>query len=139
MVHPCDVQTHRVYVHGRDWHYVCGITATERPHALDSKGRGSANAENILGGFELVQLDRKHFTMNPEEKLGGLISSPSSQWDNADELFECIRKVMSIGTGFVSGTVTLPWTNACQRFWEVMLSSNCIRLLLWFTFYCIRN
>jgi hypothetical protein len=24
LVHPADVQTHRVYVNGRDWHFVCG-------------------------------------------------------------------------------------------------------------------
>ena len=108
VIHSIDVQTHRVYVNGRDWHYVCGVSDTERPHAI--------------GGFDLALMYRKEFSMYPEERLGGLISSPSSQWDNIDELFDCICKVMSSGTGCVSGSFTLSWTNACQRFWEVIIT-----------------
>ena len=119
LVHPVDVQTHRVYVNGRDWHFVCGVMATERPHASLSKTKVSSCRSPTTGGFDLALMNRKQFSMYPEERLGGLISSPSSQWDNIDELFDCIRKVMSSGTGCVSGTFTLAWTNACQRFWEV--------------------
>ena len=119
VVHPVDVQTHRVYVNGRDWHYVCGVMATELSSVPDSKRmRGSGTP---TAGFALAMIDRKEFSMYPEEKLGGLINSPSSQWGNVDDLFQGIRNVMSSGTGCVSGSFILPWTNACQRFWEVML------------------
>ncbi len=70
-------------------------------------------------GFALTMVDRKLFSMYPEEKLGGLINSSSLLWENVDELFQGIRKVMSFGTGCVSGSFLLPWTNACQRFWEM--------------------
>jgi hypothetical protein len=30
VVHPSDVQTHKVYVKGQNWHYLCGVaTAIE--------------------------------------------------------------------------------------------------------------
>ncbi len=118
VVHPVDVQTHRVYVNGRDWHYVCGVMATELSSVPDSKrmrGSGSQTA-----GFALAMIDRKEFSIYPEEKLGGLINSSSSQWGNVDDLFQGIRNVMSSGPGCVSGSFIPPWTNACQRFWEVM-------------------
>ena len=118
VVHPFDVQTHRVYVNGRDWHYVCGVTATELPSTSDSKRRPTSSVKKS-GGFALTMLDRKQFSMYPEEKLGGLINSSSLLWENVDELFQGIRKVMSFGTGCVSGSFLLPWTNACQRVWEV--------------------
>ena len=118
VVHPYDVQTHRVYVNGRDWHYVCGVTATELPYTSDRKRRPTSTV-NKSCGFALTMVDRKLFSMYPEEKLGGLINSSSLLWENVDELFQGIRKVMSFGTGCVSGSFLLPWTNACQRFWEV--------------------
>ena len=93
--------------------------ATELSSVPDSKRmRGSGTP---TAGFALAMIDRKEFSMYPEEKLGGLINSPSSQWGNVDDLFQGIRNVMSSGTGCVSGSFILPWTNACQRFWEVML------------------
>ncbi len=66
-------------------------------------------------------IDRKQHSMYPEEKLGGLINFLSAQWDNVDELFQGIRNVMSSGTGCVSGSFSIAWTDVCQRFWEVML------------------
>jgi hypothetical protein len=120
VVHPVDVQTHRVYVNGREWHYVCGVMATELSSLSDTK-RSSSATEKIVSGFALAMIKRKHFCMYPEERLGGLIKSPSSQWGNVDELFQGIRNVMSSGTGFVSGSFCVPWTNACQLFWEVCI------------------
>ena len=121
VVHPVDVQTHRVYVNGREWHYVCGVMATELSSLSDTK-RSSSATENTVCGFALSMIKRKHFCMYPEERLGGLIKSPSSQWGNVDELFQGIRNVMSSGTGFVSGSFCVPWTHACQLFWEVSIS-----------------
>jgi hypothetical protein len=58
--------------------------------------------------------------MYPEEKLGGLINSPSSQWDNVEKLFDGFRDIMSSGTGFTSGSFCVQWTLSCQQFWEVV-------------------
>jgi hypothetical protein len=121
VVHPVDVQTHRVYVNGRDGHFVCGVMATELSTLADSKRSGSASHTGTCG-FALAMLDRKQHCMYPEERLGTVINSHSSQWDNIDELFQHIRNVMTVGTGSVSGSFSMQWTNACQRFWEVRLS-----------------
>ncbi len=118
VVHPVDVQTHRVYVNGRDWHYVCGVKATELSFSPQRK-RSCASSDTAACGFALSMIDRKHFCMYPEERLGGLINSPTSQWDHVDELFQGMRNVMSCETGFVSGSFIVSWTNACQRFWAV--------------------
>jgi hypothetical protein len=85
---------HRVYVYGRDWRFVCGVLATELFTEPDSK----------RSGFSLAMTDRKEHCMYPEERLGTLINSPSSQWDNVDELFQHIRSEMSGGGGCVSGS-----------------------------------
>ena len=124
VVHPVDVQTHRVYVNGRDWHFVCGVMATELFTEPDSKRSVSASralSPKTTCGFSLAMIDRKEHCMYPEERLGTLINSPSSQWDNVDDLFQHIRNVMSGGGGCVSGSFCMQWTNACQRFWEVRL------------------
>ncbi len=84
VVHPVDVQTHRVYVNGREWHYVCGVMATELSSLPDTK-RPSSATEKTVSGFALAMIKRKHFCMYPEVRLGGLINSPSSQWGNVDE------------------------------------------------------
>ena len=121
VVHPVDVQTHKVYVNGREWHYVCGVMATELSSLSDTKPSSSATKKRV-SGFALSMIKRKHFCMYPEDRLGGVIKSPSSQWGNVDELFQGIRNVMGSGTGFVSGSFCVPWTNACQLFWEVSIS-----------------
>ena len=121
VVHPVDVQTHKVYVNGRDDHFVCGVMATELSTLPNSKRSGSAS-QTATCGFSLAMIDRKQHCMYPEERLGTLINSPSSQWKNVDELFQLIRNVMTLGTGSVSGSFSMQWTNACQRFWEVTLS-----------------
>jgi hypothetical protein len=121
VVHPVDVQTHKVYVNGRDWHYVCGVKATELSSVTDNKCRSSASKKGTVG-FALALIDRKQYSMYPEEKFGGLIHSPSAQWDNVDELFQGIWNVMSSGTGCVSGSFSVAWTDCCQIFWEVTLS-----------------
>ncbi len=121
VVHPVDVQTHKVYVNGRDWHYVCGVKATEVSSVSNLKRSSSASDKDRFG-FALAMIERDEYSMYLEEKLDGLINSPSAQWDNVDELFQGIRNVMSSGTGCVSGSFSVAWTDACQRFWEVMLS-----------------
>ena len=113
VVHPIDVQTHAVYVNGRNWHYLCGVTAIE---VVTTKAK--------KGTFVLSILPRKRFCMYPEEKLGGLINSPSSQWDNVEKLFDGFRDIMSSGTGFTSGSFCVQWTLSCQQFWEVVVTIN---------------
>jgi hypothetical protein len=110
VVHPSDVQTQKVYVKGRDWHYLCGVTAIE--DLSPAKGED---------GFALEIIDRKRCVMYPEEILGGVINSASSQWENVEQLFQGIRDIMSSGTGYTSGTFSIAWTNGCQKFWEVVI------------------
>lgn len=117
VVHPADVQTQEVYVNGRQWHYVCGVSATEVIDAQDDKGRSSS----LKGGFRLKMLDRKLSIMYPEERLGGYINSASAQWQVIDGLFQGMRDVMGSGTAYTSGTFSIAWTNGCQKFWEVNL------------------
>ena len=105
--------------------------ANELTSEQDSKRRIGSGSHTATCGFALAMIDRKKFSMYPEEKLGGLINFPSSQWDNVDELFQGIRNVMSSGTGCVSGSFHLSWTKSCQRFWEVMLCFHCSISLTW--------
>ncbi len=82
--------------------------ATELSSLSDTKPSSSATKKRV-SGFALSMIKRKHFGMYPEERLDGLIKSPSSQWGNVDELFQGIRNVMGSGTGFVSGSFCVPW------------------------------
>ncbi len=116
VVHPTYVQRHDIYVNGRDWHYLCGVIATEN---LDSED-GQEGSSSAKGGFELKYLDIKLCPMYPEEKLGGLIHSASAQWQVIDALFQGMRDVMRCRTAFSSGTFSIAWTNSCQKIWEVV-------------------
>jgi hypothetical protein len=62
VVYPSDVQTHKVYTKGRDWHYLCRVTTAIEYLA-------PVNGED---GFALRMIDRKWFVMYPEEKVGGV-------------------------------------------------------------------
>ena len=98
VVHPVDVQRHEISVNGRDWHYLCGVIATENIYS------GNGRPKSVKEGFHLKLLDRKVFVMYPEEKLGGFINSASAQWQAIDALFQGVRDVMRSGTAFTSGT-----------------------------------
>ena len=126
VVHPIDVQTNSVYVNGRNWHYLCGVTAIE---VVTTKAK--------KGTFVLSMLPRKGFCMYPEEKLGGLINSPSSQWDNVEKLFEGFRDIMSSGTGFTSGSFCVQWTLSCQQFWEVVRTISVMFFLMLIGLMCL--
>ena len=115
VVHPADVQTQDMYINGRDWHYVCGVIATEVINPPGEKGQASS----MYDGFRLKMLDRKLSIMYPEERLGGFINSASAQWQVIDALFQGMRDVMSSGTAYTSGTFSIAWTNGCQKLWEV--------------------
>ncbi len=95
-----------MYVKRRDWHYLCGVTTAIEYLA-------PVNGED---GFALQMIDRKRFVMYPEDKLGGVISSASSQWKNVEQLFQGIRDIISSGTEYTSGTFSIAWTNGCQKF-----------------------
>jgi hypothetical protein len=80
--------------------------------------------------------------MYPEEKLGGFINSASAQWQAIDALFQGVRDVMRSGTVFTSGTFSIAWTNACQKFWEVpFFAFSCFvnRSLTLIAFFLSRN
>jgi hypothetical protein len=120
VVHPADVQTQDMYVNGRDWHYVCGVIATEVIKPPGETGR----ATSMNDGFQLKMLDRKLSIMYPEERLGGFINSASAQWQVIDALFQGMRDVMSSGTAYTSGSFSIAWTNSCQKLWEVTFLSH---------------
>jgi hypothetical protein len=115
VVHPVDVQRHDICVNGREWHYLCGVIATE----TFIPENGTKRPSSVKEGFHLKLLDRKLCVMYPEEKLGGFIHSASAQWQVIDALFQGMRDVMRSGTAFTSGTFSIAWTNGCQKFWEV--------------------
>ena len=115
VVHPVDVQRHDICVNGREWHYLCGVIATE----TCIPENGTKRPSSVKEGFHLKLLDRKLCVMYPEEKLGGFIHSASAQWQVIDALFQGMRDVMRSGTAFTSGTFSIAWTNGCQKFWEV--------------------
>jgi hypothetical protein len=109
-------------INGRDWHYLCGVIGTEHFFPENGKNRLSC----VKDGFHLKLLDRKQCVMYPEEALGGFINSASAQWQVIDALFQGMRDVMRSGTAFTSGTFSIAWTNACQKFW------GCIFHMLFF-------
>jgi len=117
VVHPVDVQRNEICVNGRDWHYLCGVIATENVFP----GNGKKRPPSVKEGFHLKLLDRKLCLMYPEEKLGGFINSATAQWQVVDALFQGMREIMRSGTAFTSGTFSIAWTNACQKFWEVRI------------------
>jgi hypothetical protein len=117
VVHPVDVQRHKICVNGRHWHYLCGVIATENVIPGNRKNHPSSVKE----AFHLKLLDRKLCVVYPEEILGGFINSTSAQWQVIDALFQGMRDVMRSGTAFTSGTFSITWTNACQKFWEVRI------------------
>ena len=85
-------------------------------------------------------IDRKRFVMYPEDKLGGVISSASSQWKNVEQLFQGIRDIMSSGTGYTSGTFSIAWTNGCQKFREVVyVRSGCCVMCVCVDGVCFRH
>ncbi len=65
VVHPVDVQRNEICVNGRDWHYLCGVIATENVFP----GNGKKRPPSMKEGFHLKLLDRKLCLMYPEEKL----------------------------------------------------------------------
>jgi hypothetical protein len=55
VVHPVDVQRHDICVNGREWHYLCGVIATETVFP----GNGTNRPSSVKEGFHLKLLDRK--------------------------------------------------------------------------------
>jgi hypothetical protein len=83
-------------------------------------------------------IDRKQHCMYPEERLGTLINSHSSQWDNVDELFQHIRNVMTVGTGRAGGrhddhSSLLSPRNQINRYFLSCLGClvSCVMGLVW--------
>jgi len=129
-----DVQRHEISVNGRDWHYLCDVIGTENIYS------GNGRPKSVKEGFHLKLLDRKVFVMYPEEKLGGFINSASAQWQAIDALFQGVRDVMRSGTAFTSGTFSIAWTNACQKFWEVpFFAVSCFVNRSLIAFFLYRN
>jgi hypothetical protein len=47
VVHPSYVQRHDIYVNGRDWHYLCGVIATENLDSKDGQGGSLTDVDAI--------------------------------------------------------------------------------------------
>jgi hypothetical protein len=77
VIHPSDIKTRVIHVAGREWHYVCGVTATEKD-----------------GTFTFYKIERQHFYMYPEEALGPCVQSATIMWEHVESLFENRRQLM---------------------------------------------
>ena len=108
VVHPLDVKRREMHVAGRDYHYVCGVSATEYV------GEGVGN-----GHFVFKKIPRERFSMYPEEKLGAGIQSASIMWENVEALYVGIRDIMVKNGTARSGSFSLHWSASCMAFFEV--------------------
>ena len=102
VVHPADTKTRVIHVAGRQWHYVCGVAATEEE-----------------GAFKLQKIRRKSFYMYPEDALGPGVQSATIMWELVESLFENIRHLMQKSGRARSGSFVMPWTAACMIFLQV--------------------
>jgi hypothetical protein len=93
-----------VHVAGRQWHYVCGVTATE-----------------VDGTFRFRKMERASFYMYPEDILGPELQPASIMWKHIDGLFQNIRDVMKSSGCTRSGSMSMPWTAACMSFFRSIL------------------
>ncbi len=74
VIHPSDIKTRVTRVAGREWHYVCGVAATEKD-----------------GTFTFYKIARQKFCMYPEEALGPCVQSATIMWEHVESLFENVR------------------------------------------------
>ena len=102
VVHPLDIKTRVMHVAGRQWHYVCGVAATEED-----------------GAFKLRKIQRKSFYMYPEDALGPGVQSATIMWELIESLFDNIRHVMQKSGRARSGSFVMPWTAAGMNFLQV--------------------
>lgn len=106
VIHPEDIKTRIMHVAGRQWHYVCGVTATE-----------------VDGTFRFRKMERSSFYMYPEDVLGPELQSASIMWEHIDSLFNNIRDGMKSSGCARSGSLRMPWTAACMSFVQVSFLS----------------
>ena len=121
VVHPSDIKTRVIHVVGREWHYVCGVAATEKD-----------------GTFTFKKIPRKHFYMYPEEALGPCVQSATIMWEHIERLFCNVRQLMQKSGGARSGSFSIPWTAACMSFFQVKCNRYfvvvaCCKLILLFS------
>jgi hypothetical protein len=103
VIHPEDIKTRIMHIAGRQWHYVCGVTATE-----------------VDGTFRFRKIERSSFYVYPEDALGPELQSASIMWEHIDSLFHNIRDVMKSSGCARSGSMRMPWTAACMSFFQVI-------------------
>ena len=102
VVHQIDIKTRVMHVARRQWHYVCGVAATEED-----------------GAFKLRKIPRKSFYMYPEDALGPGVQSATIMWEMVDSLLDNIRQLMQKSGRARSGSFVMPWTAACMNFLQV--------------------
>ncbi len=66
-----DVKVRALHVAGRDFHFVCGVSAHEFVGVGEDQGH-----------FQLKTIPHECFTMYPEEKLGVGLQSASIMWEH---------------------------------------------------------
>ena len=102
VIHPSDIKTRAIHVAGRDWHYVCGVAATEKD-----------------GTFTFHKIARKTFYMQ-KRHLGHVCNRRRSCGSMFFvSLFENVGQLMRKSGGARSGSFSIPWTAACMSFFQV--------------------
>jgi hypothetical protein len=72
-----DIKTRVIHVAGREWHYVCGLSAREEE-----------------GTFTFQKIRRESFFMYPEDALGPYVQSATIMREYVESLFHNIRELM---------------------------------------------
>jgi hypothetical protein len=96
VIHPRDIKTWVIRVAGREWHYVCGISAREED-----------------GLFTFQKIRRTSFFMYSEDVLGPCVQSATIMWEHVESWFENIRKLMRKSGRARSGSFAMPLTAVC--------------------------
>ena len=107
IVHPMDIKTRIIHVAGREWHFVCGLSAREEE-----------------GTFTFQKIQRSSFVMYPEDALGPCVQSGTIMWEHVESLFHNIRELMRKSGRARTGSFSMPWTAACMRFLQVYLNHD---------------
>jgi hypothetical protein len=102
VIHQSDIKTRVIHVAGREWHYVCGVAATEKDET-----------------FTFYKIARQKFCMYPEERLGMQLNSASMMWERVEALFQGVRSLMRDNGRARSGSFTMEWSVALHEFWKV--------------------
>ncbi len=118
VVHPVDVQTHKMYVKmDATWHYLIVRRHCDRSkssllylyHMMVDPQEWRKSQENFCFQREIVNASA--CTRRKNWAGSSIHNSLSLQWDSVEKSFQGFREIMSTGTGCTSGSFCVPWTN----------------------------